>query len=528
MNGEGARDPLRLAAAAAGASFLSFLYFYRHGQLLLYGDAVAHISIARRVFDSVKPSLLHLGTVWLPLPHLLILPFVVSDELWRSGVGGSIPSMVAYVAATVGIFRLVRARASRPAAWLAAAAFALNPNLLYLQSTAMTEPLYLALFVWALVYLDEFVRQRQQDPERAARALRRCALLLAAAMLTRYDAWFVTCVAGLVPVVLVLRNHAFPAASRARLRRALLEFALICAAVPAFWFTYNYVRWGDPLDFARGPYSAKAIAARSLPASFHYPGLGSPRVAALFFLKSAALNLGREGRWQWVMLVLALAGTLLLLAKFRQRWPWLLLWLPLPFYALAIAYGSVPLYLPMWWPFGYYNVRYGMQLLPAVAVFFAVTIEYVGSLPRLRVAAIVAGLVVIAGSSLAAWRGTPICLREAQVNSVTRIAFEKAVARELAGLPATARLLMFTGSHPGALQDAGIPLRRTLNETLHPQWEQALANPAAAADYVVAMDGDPVAAAVAAHPQNLETVVIVETPGQGRATLYRSVPPTIP
>ena len=527
MNREGARGTLRLASTAAGVSLLSFLYFYRHGQILLYGDAVAHIAIARRIFDSMKPSLLHLGTVWLPLPHLLILPFVVPDDWWQTGVGGSIPSMVAYVAATVGIFRLVRARASRPAAWLAAAAFGLNANLLYLQSTAMTEPLYLALFIWAVAYLDDFVRERQQDAERATRALRRCALALAAAMLTRYDGWVLAAVAGVVVVALALRSPASRAEEKARLRRAAVEFLVICALAPLFWFAYNGVRWGDPLDFARGPYSAKAIAERSVPAGFHYPAEHSPAVATLFFLKSAALNLGGEGRWQWLLLVLALAGTLLLPARRRERWPWLLLWLPLPFYALAIAYGSVPLYVPMWWPFGYYNLRYGLQLLPAVAVFFAIGIEQVASLPRLRVAAIAAGLLLIAGSSLAAWRATPICLREAQVNSVTRLAFEKALARELARLPATARILMFTGGHPGALQTAGIPMRRTLNESLHPEWEQALAAPAAAADYIVAIDGDPVAAAVAAHPQNLQALVIVETPGQGRATLY-GVRPTTP
>ena len=527
MSPEGARDRLRLAFAAAGVSLLALLYCYRHGQLLLYGDAVAHLAIARRVFDSMKPSLLHLGTVWLPLPHLLLLPFVVPDEWWQTGVGGSIPSMLAYVAATVGVFRLVRARASRPAAWLAVAAFALSPNLLYLQSTAMTEPLYLALFVWAVAYLDDFARERRQDPARAARALRRCALLLAAAMLTRYDAWFLTGVAGSAVTVLALRSGSLAADQRRQLRRAWVEFVLICAVVPLFWLAYNSVRWGDPLDFARGPYSAKVIAERSVPAGFHYPAEHSPSVAALFFLKSAALNLGGEGRWQWVLLCVALAGTLLMLARFRERWAWLLLWLPLPFYALAIAYGSVPLYVPMWWPFGYYNLRYGLQLLPAVAVFFAGMVELVASVPRARVAAIAAGLVLIAGSSLAAWRGTPICLREAQVSSVTRIAFEKALADQIAQLPATARLLMFTGGHPGALERAGIPLRRTLNETLHPEWERALANPAAAADYVLAIDGDPVAAAVAAHPQGLETVVIVETPGQGRATLYR-VRPTTP
>ena len=86
-----------IVLAASAVSLLSFLYYFQRGEVLLYGDAIAHINIARRVFDSQTPGLLQLGTVWLPLPHLLMLPFLVSDWLWRTGVGGSIPSMVAYV-----------------------------------------------------------------------------------------------------------------------------------------------------------------------------------------------------------------------------------------------------------------------------------------------------------------------------------------------------------------------------------------------------------------------------------------------
>ena len=37
--------------------------------------------------------------------------------------------------------------------------YAANPNLIYLQATAMTEPLYLALFIWAVVYFNEFVQE---------------------------------------------------------------------------------------------------------------------------------------------------------------------------------------------------------------------------------------------------------------------------------------------------------------------------------------------------------------------------------
>jgi hypothetical protein len=152
------RDYRLVTACACVASLRSFFWFFRHGELLLYGDAVAHINIARRVFDSSTPGAVQLGTVWLPLPHVLSIPFLVNDWMWRSGVGGSIVSMIAYVLAVVGVFRLVRGRASRFAAWLAAALLGLNPNLLYMQSTAMTESIFLAAMIWAVVYFDEFVR----------------------------------------------------------------------------------------------------------------------------------------------------------------------------------------------------------------------------------------------------------------------------------------------------------------------------------------------------------------------------------
>ena len=98
---------------ATCVSVMSFLAYFQRGDVLLYGDAVAHMNIARRVFDSKTPGLLQLGTVWLPLPHLLMIPFLLSHEMWQRGVGGSIPSMIAYVFGVVGIFRLVRGTLSR-------------------------------------------------------------------------------------------------------------------------------------------------------------------------------------------------------------------------------------------------------------------------------------------------------------------------------------------------------------------------------------------------------------------------------
>src|SRR5712692_7000074 len=163
-------ETVLVAQLAAAVSIASFFYYLRQGDILLYGDAVAHINIARRVFDSQTPGPLQLGTVWLPLPHLLMLPFLLSRWMWQTGIGGSIPSLLAYVLSVTGIFRLVRnapgvereSAAAKFAAWFAAAVFALNPNLLYLQTTAMTEPIYLALFIWAVVYFAEFAGETSE------------------------------------------------------------------------------------------------------------------------------------------------------------------------------------------------------------------------------------------------------------------------------------------------------------------------------------------------------------------------------
>src|SRR5882724_4756844 len=192
---------------ATCASAMSFLFYFQRGEVLLYGDAIAHINIARRVFDSKTPGLLQLGTVWLPLPHLLMVPFLLSKEMWQRGVGGSLPSMAAYVLGVGGIFRLVRGTlgdaepktAARIAAWSAALVYAANPNLIYMQSTAMGEAIYLALFIWAVVYFGEGIRGN-------ARALTKCGLCLAGASLTRYDGWFLTvAMAGTIVIVQLLR-----------------------------------------------------------------------------------------------------------------------------------------------------------------------------------------------------------------------------------------------------------------------------------------------------------------------------------
>jgi Dolichyl-phosphate-mannose-protein mannosyltransferase len=534
-------ETILVAQLAALVSFFSFLYYLRQGDLLLYGDAVAHINIARRVFDSRTPGLLQLGTVWLPLPHLLMIPFLISNWMWQTGIGGSIPSLVAYVFSVAGIFRLVRGALSagntnenvaRIAAWGAAIIFAANPNLIYLQTTAMTEPVYLAFFIWAVVYFSEFVQgMHPTDGIRGARSsLLKCALCLAAACLTRYDGWFLTAVIGACALLVIWR-----CANGRSLRRSFINFVLIAAAAPTLWLAYNAVVYRNPLEFANGPYSAKAIEERtSPPGSPPHPGSNNLPMAVSYFLKAGQLNVA-PGNWGRFWLALAVAASIFMLWENRRRWPLLLLWVPVPFYMLSIAYSGVPIFLPIWWPHSLYNARYGIQLLPAFAVFVALAGYFAARMltnEKYKLVVAAAILVLTVSSYASIWGSRSVSFREAWVNSRTRIALEKQLGAILKRLPANSTFLMYLGDHVGAFEYEGIPLRRVIYDGNHrtwvqpsdPEglWERALADPSKYADYVIALDNDPVAQKV--NHSELSTLLVLHVTGQPEAIVYSTHP----
>jgi hypothetical protein len=251
-----------------------------------------------------------------------------------------------------------------------------------------------------------------------------------------------------------------------------------------------------------------------------YPGENSPRDATLQFLKVSRLNLA-QGRPEFWLLNGAFIALLASLYFARRYLSWAVLWTPLPFYVLCIAWGSVPIYHPEWWPFSYYNVRYGLQLLPAVAAFAALGCEFLTRFFPARFIVAAAAL-VIAASYHSVWRTTPICLREAQVNGKDRMALERQLADTLKTFPPSATFMMNCGAHPGATQLAGLPLHRVLCESSNRLWKAALKQPARSADYIIAFPGDEVARAVHDFPQELETVATIGTPSQPKALIYRS------
>jgi hypothetical protein len=517
-------------ALCIAASLAAIAWSWHNGAMLNYGDAVAHLHIARRVFDSHRPGFTQLGSVWLPLPHLLMIPFVAVYSWWANGIAGTIPSALAYLAGCAGIYRLAR-KWMRPApAALALAFFALNPNLLYLQTTAMTEPLFVCEMIWTAVWLVEWRTSLDEEAQYARRLLWPIAMVLVAAVFTRYDGWIMALVAWTAVGITLARRGGL------RSRAFWLASAVVVAA-PLAWMVYNAAAFGDWLFFLRGPYSAKAIEMRtSVPGFPPHPGWHNPWVSFLFYMKAVELD-AAAAAWGNTLLPLSLFGTMLAWFTGRQRgFKWaLLLWFPAGFYAYSVAYGSVPIFLPVWWPHSYYNTRYGMELLPALALGLGFTAQFViGAAQELkpRWAFYATGLLLAlaALNAVAMMRERPLVYVEGTKNIAARRLYDvqiPPVLRALLSQRPGGTLLMITSAYPELVAFSGIPLRQTINESDKEFYQTALAAPASHVTLALAFDGDEVDRAVKLRPDGLTVVARFQAPGQPAATIYASGTPRL-
>ncbi|MGA3161401.1 MAG: hypothetical protein ABSC77_09305 [Terracidiphilus sp.] len=524
---------LLVLVSCAAASIIAILWSWRNNAMLNYGDAVAHLHIARRVLDAHQPRLTELGSVWLPLPHLLLIPFVQVYSWWASGFAGVIPSALAYLAACAGMYRLARHWLRPATSALALAFFALNPNLLYLQTTAMTEPLFVCEMVWGAVWLAEWRACMGSDLQKFRRLYWCIAAVLVAAVFTRYDGWIMALIAWTCMGLTLAR--------RGRLRSLSFWIAsILLAAAPLTWFIYNAANFGDWLYFVRGPYSAKAIEIRtSVPGFPPHPGWHNPWVALIFYIKAAELDAAALA-WGNVLLTVSLMGTAWAWLTARKRaFTWaLLLWFPVAFYAYSVSYGSVPIFLPIWWPYSWYNLRYGMEMLPAFALGLGFAAQFVLTAveefkprefnPRWvqSAAGVLFALIVVNAWQML--REHPQVYVEGTKIIAARRAYDEQIPPALRALLSEhphGVVLMDTSVFPELVAFTGIPLRQTINESDLEIYRAALAAPAAHAAIVLAFDGDDIDRAVKAHPQGLTTVRRFSTPGKPSGTIYVSGTP---
>jgi hypothetical protein len=195
---------------------------------LSHYDARGHLMVARRVIDNLTPGWMQLGAVWLPLPHLLNALPAQWDWQYRTGASGVVLSILPL---SIGLAALGGYLAQRTRSMVVGVAVPLavllNPNVLYLQSTPMTEPLLFGLSCLALVLMDRWIEAPTSSAQRSA------GVALVALMLTRYEGWCITGalvgLAFLAHPARTLRLAVYPAA-------AVVGFLLLSYGSTGAWF----------------------------------------------------------------------------------------------------------------------------------------------------------------------------------------------------------------------------------------------------------------------------------------------------
>jgi len=483
-------------------SYQAVNWFAARGYTLYYGDAEAHLNIARRIVDSRTVNGEQLGTVWLPAPHLLMLPFVRDDAKWHSGIAGAIPAAICFVLAGCFLFDLTRrVLGSITAAWTATLLFALNPNLLYLQSAPMTEAFF---FAGVLGLLHATVWHTQAaSPQSAWLAALSGAAWATLASMSRYEGW----------VLLPFAALFFWFGSRGSFLRALV-FALLAAAAPVAWLVHNWWYWGDMLEFYRGQWSAMGIYKRQLALGMaQYPGDHDWEKALLIYRTAADLVIGTP------LALIAIAGFFAALWK-RAWWAACFLLLCPLFYLQSMYSSGTPIFIPTLWPHSYYNSRYALAVLPLAAFAGAALVSVATGKLRAIVALAVVALAIFP------WMIRPkedawLVWKESQVNSEQRRAwtheaavFLKANYREGDGI------LMPFGDVTGVLREAGIPLRESLHEGNHPAWDAVIARPELFLheEWAISFSGEAIATALlradrkGAHYRLVKSIAVPHAP----------------
>lgn len=469
-----AQSPLAFAGVVlllAATGIAASAWCFTRGYTLYDGDAESHLDIARRVFDSRTPGPEQLGTVWLPFPHLLMIPFAMRDTWWHSGAAAAIPSCACFILAGCFLFASARRMYGSAAAGLAVALLlALNPNLLYLQSTSMTEPVQMAA-VAALLWATLWFRDAQ-----SLLAALAAAVASNVASMTRYESWFLIPFVSLYLLVIAKRKwHA-------------IAFMALAAIAPLAWLAHNQFYNGNALEFYNGPYSAIALLKRQAAQGLHYPTDHNWSADVLYYRTTARLVVGRA------LLIVGLLGALVAIAR-KAWWPLAMLALVPLFFIWSLHSGGAVITLPQLGPWSLYDTRYAIAVLPLAALAAGAWITLLPVRWQISGAIVLAALV-----SLPMWLSSPICWQEAQENSEVRRAWTGPAAEYLAQQfrPGSGVIFTFGSGLAEVLRRADIPLREGLHEGNGPAWDAVMTQPEKFLheEWALAIPGDSVSKAL--------------------------------
>jgi hypothetical protein len=450
------RAPDRWLLASLGATAFALLVgvvaAVRADLIFGFGDSPSHLLIPRRVFDNAEPSLAQLGTHWAPLFHVLELPFVWIDPLFRSGASGIIVSAAATLITSFYLYRLALVTgAARPRAFLAVALLAVSPSFVYSGVIPMLPATIMAATTANVYYLTRWAMTG------SGAALLGAGLALSAATLAHFDTWILGPL-ELAVVVLIVRRR-----SREAAEATTILWLLAGSYGVALFVLMNVLIYGDPLAF---------IASIGGDTSVRPP---HGAAALLTYPRAAWLNAGP---------VLAASGLLGagMYALARRREPRalvpLLLFYPVAWYTLQALLSGTYI-APAGTLRGWENLRYGTTILPALAFFTATGIRR----PRLAACAAIAvaasAVLMVTQGRVAAWEDAlgeaPAQVQMHQVGQwvashahgtkVLIPAHDPLIDRfELeSGMPSSAfidptdpHLLRAAREHPGALRRMGV------------------------------------------------------------------------
>ncbi|MFA7297262.1 MAG: glycosyltransferase family 39 protein [Dehalococcoidia bacterium] len=349
-----------------------------------YGDATHHLVIARRVVDSQTPGFAQFGTVWLPLPHIIFLPLVLIDPLFWTGLAGAIVGVVSLAIASVAVFLIAWSGTGRAVGgYVAVAVLITDPNMLYLQSSAMTEPLYMAVLALQAYMMVRWVRWQNVGD------LLMLGVVTAVGVGTRYDGWFVAAaVTFAVVTVTVLRFR-----DQERATANGITVVAVSAFVVFLWLFYNWIIFGNPLEFSNGELAPATQAAQI--------GIDATKgnlIGSIYTYGTAMLeDLGP--------ILLAFGGVVVVWAAITEAktpilWGLLVLAAAAGFNVVSLFLGQSVIRTQYSDPQGVLNIRYGIQVLPVVAMSAGLVVGQLGSRLTRRIGVAVVVLVIAGQSAL--------------------------------------------------------------------------------------------------------------------------------
>jgi hypothetical protein len=472
-------------ALLTAISLAAWYVSYRRGFSLAYNDTMSHLNVARLVVDNLQPGLSQLGCVWLPLAHVLMLPLIWNDYLWHSGLAGSIVSMVAYIISGIGIFKIVNELTHHKlAATVATVAFSLNLNELYLQSTSLTEPVYVGLFIFSILYLLRYLKTGDN------KYLLPLGFLTALQILDRYDGWFVAFIEGLVLIFYELKQRK---TSFSKAFGHLLFFAFPVIAAVLLWLGWSLIIFHDALYSFTGPYSAHAQQA----AIAHKGGLIT---AGNLWMSLKAFGYDVVDTIGLMVLGVSILGWSLYLVSGRilRRDIKLLIVAALAsvviFNILALYLGFSILNVPEmhWNPFGrasgvIFNARYGVLALPLVAVGVGLLVARKRKLVSIVLSCVV--VVVISAQGFLMLHKGIITIDDGLRGSSASVDQDVSAVLRTRVQPQQA-VLLWTAAFNSVAFQSGLPLRQIIHEGAGAEWNEALATPETHAHWVVMANSD--------------------------------------